>query len=157
MLFGGVLALDRGDLWYRHIVRRQLKRSQLARQHATCPGFVFLEIDGLAHDVLRRALRDGNAPLLARWIHDDGYKLHGWETHWSSQTGACQAGLLHGDDHDMPAFRWWEKDHRPRDRHQPPAGRGRDRAPPLRTAAGCSTTTARAARTSSPATPRTRC
>lgn len=109
MLLGGVLALDRGDLWYRLIVRRQLKRSKLARRTDE-PGFVFLEIDGLAHDVLRRALRDGNAPFLARWIHDDGYKLHGWETHWSSQTGACQAGLLHGDDHDMPAFRWWEKD-----------------------------------------------
>ncbi len=110
MLLGGVLALDRGDLWYRHIVRRQLKRSQLARRDTDVPGFVFLEIDGLAHDVLRRALRDGNAPFLARWIHDDGYQLHGWETHWSSQTGACQAGLLHGNDHDMPAFRWWEKD-----------------------------------------------
>ena len=33
-----------------------------------------------------------------------------WETDWSSQTGACQAGLLHGDNDDMPAFRWWEKD-----------------------------------------------
>ena len=109
MLFGGVLALDRGDLWYRHVVRRQLKRSQLA-SHNDTPGFVFLEIDGLAEDVLRRALRDGNAPFLARWVHDDGYKLHGWETHWSSQTGACQAGLLHGNNDDMPAFRWWEKD-----------------------------------------------
>ena len=108
-LLGGVLALDRGDLWYRHIVRRQLKRSQLAIR-TDVPGVIFLEIDGLAHDILRRALRDGNAPFLARWVHDDGYHLHGWETDWSSQTGACQAGLLHGDNHDMPAFRWWEKD-----------------------------------------------
>ena len=55
-------------------------------------------------------MRDGNAPALARWMHDDGYRLESWETDWSSQTGACQAGLLHGDDDDMPAFRWWEKD-----------------------------------------------
>ena len=106
---GGVLALDRGDLWLRHVVRRQLKRAKLA-QHTDVPGLVCLEIDGLAHGVLRRAIRDGNAPELARWIHDGGYRLHAWETNWSSQTGACQAGLLHGDDHDMPAFRWWEKD-----------------------------------------------
>ena len=104
-----MLALDRGDLWYRHVVRRQLKRAQLAEQ-TDVPGVVFLEIDGLAHDVLRRALRDGNAPVLARWMHDGGYRLEGWETDWSSQTGACQAGLLHGSDDDMPAFRWWEKD-----------------------------------------------
>jgi hypothetical protein len=74
------------------------------------PGVVFLEIDGLAHDVLRRAVRDGNAPVLSRWMHDEGYRLEPWETDWSSQTGACQAGLLHGSDDDMPAFRWWEKD-----------------------------------------------
>ncbi|HEX7290649.1 MAG TPA: alkaline phosphatase family protein, partial [Conexibacter sp.] len=27
------------------------------------------------------------------------------------QTGACQAGILHGSNQDMPAFRWWEKEH----------------------------------------------
>ena len=60
-LVGGVLALDRGDLWYRHIVRRQPSARKLAEQ-TDVPGVVFLEIDGLAYDVLRRALRDGNAP-----------------------------------------------------------------------------------------------
>ena len=105
-----VLALDSGDLWTRHVVVRQLKRTQLAVSSET-PGVLFLEIDGLAHEVLRRALRDGNAPTLARWVHDDGYRLERWETDWSSQTGACQAGILHGSNHDMPAFRWWEKEH----------------------------------------------
>ncbi|HKG38603.1 MAG TPA: phage holin family protein [Conexibacter sp.] len=105
-----VLALDSGDLWTRHVVVRQLKRTKLAVESDT-PGVLFLEIDGLAHDVLRRALRDGNAPTLARWIHDGDYRLEGWETDWSSQTGACQAGILHGSNHDYPAFRWWEKEH----------------------------------------------
>ena len=58
----------------------------------------------------QRALRDGNAPHLSHWVHDEGYSLESWETDWSSQTGACQAGLLHGDNDDIPAFRWWEKD-----------------------------------------------
>jgi uncharacterized membrane protein YvlD (DUF360 family) len=105
-----LLALDRGDLWTRHVVVRQLKRTQLAVSSET-PGVLFLEIDGLAHDVLRRALRDGNAPTLARWIHEGAYRLEPWETDWSSQTGACQAGILHGSNRDMPAFRWWEKQH----------------------------------------------
>ena len=120
------------------------------------PGLLFLEIDGLAHDVLRaRAARRQRAD--ARALGRDGrHRLERWETDWSSQTGACQAGLLHGYNDDMPAFRWWEKD-RARDRHQPPARRGRARAPPLRRPRACCTTTARAARTSSPATRRTRC
>ncbi len=48
---------------------------------------------------------------LARWAHGGSHRLLRWETDWSSQTGACQAGLLHGDNDDMPAFRWWEKEH----------------------------------------------
>ena len=104
-----VLALDSGDLWYRHVVRRQLRRTKLAVE-SDVPGILFLEVDGLAHEVLQRALRDGNAPALARWVRDGSHRLERWETDWSSQTGACQAGILHGDNHDMPAFRWWEKD-----------------------------------------------
>src|SRR4029077_9028824 len=47
---------------------------------------------------------------LTSWLRNGSHSLHGWETDWSSQTGACQAGLLHGDNDDMPAFRWWEKE-----------------------------------------------
>ena len=74
------------------------------------PGVLFLEIDGLAHEIVRRALRDGTTPNLARWVADGSHTLSAWETDLSSQTGACQAGLLHGNNDDMPAFRWWEKD-----------------------------------------------
>jgi len=106
---GAVLALDSGgELWYRHVVVRQARRTKLAVA-TDVPGLLCLEIDGLAHGVLRRALQDGNAPALARLAHGD-HRLERWETGWSSQTGACQAGLLHGDNDDMPAFRWWEKD-----------------------------------------------
>ena len=50
-------------------------------------------------------------PRSPRWIRDGSHRLLAWETDWSSQTGACQAGLLHGSNDDMPAFRWWEKEH----------------------------------------------
>jgi uncharacterized membrane protein YvlD (DUF360 family) len=107
-LLSALLAIQEDESWYRNVVRRQARRRD--RIESDVPGIVFLEIDGLAHDVLRRALRDGNAPTLSRWIREGTHHLAGWETDWSSQTGACQAGLLHGDNHDMPAFRWWEKD-----------------------------------------------
>jgi len=74
------------------------------------PGIVFLEIDGLALPILRRAMRDGNAPHMARWVAEDGYRLTGWETDLSSQTGASQAGILLGSNVDIPAFRWVEKE-----------------------------------------------
>jgi len=108
-LVSALLAIDEDESWYRNVVRRQVRRRG-DRIESEAPGVVFLEIDGLALDVLKRALRDGSAPVMARWLREDSHRLAGWETDWSSQTGACQAGLLHGDNHDMPAFRWWEKD-----------------------------------------------
>jgi uncharacterized membrane protein YvlD (DUF360 family) len=105
----GLFAIDEDDYWYRQVVRRQLRRRKQIVESQT-PGILFLEIDGLAHEVLWRALTDGSAPNLASWLRDGSHRLERWETDWSSQTGACQAGLLHGDNDDMPAFRWWEKD-----------------------------------------------
>jgi uncharacterized membrane protein YvlD (DUF360 family) len=103
-----VLAIDDDDAWQRNVVRRQAKRAGAISSDV--PGVLFLEIDGLAYEVLRRAMRDGDAPVMASWLRDGSHRLERWETDWSSQTGACQAGLLHGNNHNMPAFRWWEKD-----------------------------------------------
>jgi uncharacterized membrane protein YvlD (DUF360 family) len=104
-----LLAIDEDDAWYRNVVRRQARRREGAVE-SEVPGVLFLEIDGLAHDVLLRALQDGSAPTLAAWVRGGSHRLRRWETDWSSQTGACQAGLLHGSNEDMPAFRWWEKE-----------------------------------------------
>jgi uncharacterized membrane protein YvlD (DUF360 family) len=103
------LAIDDDEWWYRHVVRRQARRRGDVTE-SEVPGLLLLEIDGLAHDVLRRAMRDGTAPTMARWLRSGTHELHSWETDWSSQTGACQAGILHGSNEDMPAFRWWEKE-----------------------------------------------
>jgi uncharacterized membrane protein YvlD (DUF360 family) len=108
-LLASLLAIDEDESWYRNVVRRQARRRG-DRTESDVPGVIFLEIDGLAHEVLRRAMRDGNAPTLARWLREGSHRFVRWETDWSSQTGACQAGLLHGNNDDMPAFRWWEKD-----------------------------------------------
>ncbi|MBS1843266.1 MAG: phage holin family protein [Actinobacteria bacterium] len=104
------LAIDDDEWWYRAVVRRQARRRGGVTE-SDAPGLLMLEIDGLAHDVLLRAIRDGNAPTMARWLRSGSHELRRWETDWSSQTGACQAGILHGSNHDMPAFRWWEKEH----------------------------------------------
>ncbi len=108
-LISSLLAIDEDSTWYLNVVQRQARiRGQQVKSDV--PGIVFLEIDGLAYDVLRRALANGSAPTLAGLIRGGGFALEEWETDWSSQTGACQAGILHGNNHDMPAFRWWEKD-----------------------------------------------
>ena len=52
----------------------------------------------------------GDVPTMARWLRDGSHRLIRWETDWSSQTGASQAGLLHGRNDEIPAFRWWDKE-----------------------------------------------
>lgn len=97
------------DAYTLRVVQRIARRSG-EQVRTEVPGIVYLEIDGLALPVLQRALRDGNAPELARWVEEDGYRLAEWETDLSSQTGASQAGILLGANDDIPAFRWVEKE-----------------------------------------------
>jgi uncharacterized membrane protein YvlD (DUF360 family) len=103
-----VLAIDDDDFYYRQVVRRQIERGGAVS--ADVRGVVFVQIDGLAHDVLQHAIRNGDVSTIERWLRDGSHRLLRWETDWSSQTGASQAGLLHGSNDDIPAFRWFEKE-----------------------------------------------
>ena len=109
LVLNAILGTDDDDEYTLRVTRR-IARRQGAHAVTDEPGIVFLEIDGLGLEVLRDAMRDGSAPHMARWIADDGYGLAGWETDLSSQTGACQAGILLGSNDDIPAFRWVEKE-----------------------------------------------
>jgi uncharacterized membrane protein YvlD (DUF360 family) len=91
------------------LVRRRARRVSAA-DRTDVPGVILFEIDGLAEPVLQRALREGHAPTMARWIGERRHRIVPWECDLSSQTGASQAGLLLGSNHDMPAFRWYEKE-----------------------------------------------
>ena len=97
------------DTYTYRVVQRIARRSgEVTRTDA--PGIIFLEIDGLALPVLQRAMRDGNAPNMARWLQDGSHEFAEWETDLSSQTGASQAGILLGSNENIPAFRWVVKE-----------------------------------------------
>ena len=105
---GAVAGIDDDESYTLRVARRVGRRTG-APEATDAPGIVYLEIDGLALPVLRRAMAAGSAPHMARWMADEGYRLIGWEPDLSSQTGASQAGILLGDNDDIPAFRWVEK------------------------------------------------
>jgi uncharacterized membrane protein YvlD (DUF360 family) len=104
ILFG---ANDDEEFTIKVVLRVARRQGEIARTDV--PGIVFLEIDGLAYPVLQRAMRDGSAPELAKWLHEGSHRLVEWETDLSSQTGSAQAGILLGSNGDIPAFRWVEK------------------------------------------------
>jgi uncharacterized membrane protein YvlD (DUF360 family) len=106
---GGLLHVDDDQVWHQRVVHRLVRRTEPPDQ-TDVPGFLFIQIDGLGHDVLVDAMAAGHAPFLSRLVDAGTHHFHRWECDLSSQTGAMQAGILLGDNHNMPAFRWYEKD-----------------------------------------------
>ena len=104
-----IFGADDDDTYTLRVIQRIARRSG-ERTATDVPGIVYLEIDGLGLPVLRRAVRDGNAPRMAAWLAEGSHRLVEWETDLSSQTGASQAGILLGSNDDIPAFRWVEKE-----------------------------------------------
>ncbi len=71
--------------------------------------FIIVQIDGLAHEYLLQAVAKGQMPALQRLIAQ-GYRLQRWRCGIPSSTPAIQAGIMYGNNWDIPGFRWYEKD-----------------------------------------------
>ncbi|HEY7596736.1 MAG TPA: phage holin family protein [Actinophytocola sp.] len=103
-----VLALDEDELFFRRAARRMRRGEGVGEE--VPPGVLLLQIDGLGFDTVRRGIRDGDLPTLARWLAEGSHALTDWHCDWSSQTGASVCALLHGSNEDILGFRWYEKD-----------------------------------------------
>ncbi|MFF4799658.1 phage holin family protein [Streptomyces sp. NPDC001351] len=108
---GAALAVRDDDAYRRRLYRLADRRRRRLPPGPSAPGTVFLQLDGVGHDVLLAAVGKGVMPTVTRWLGST-HRLTPWRTDWSSQTGASQLGILHGSNHDVPAFRWYEKDTR---------------------------------------------
>lgn len=104
-----VLALDDDDsIYHRRMIDQARRTAHPDAQNGTA-GLLMVEIDGLSYWHLHKALDDGWMPHLKQWIEEDGYVLSRADCGLPSQTSACQAGIMFGDNHDIPAFRWYDK------------------------------------------------
>jgi uncharacterized membrane protein YvlD (DUF360 family) len=102
-----LLTIEDDSSYYRSVFRdAEKKRKDNVKDY---PGLIIVEIDGLAYDVLNEAIDKGLMPTVKSMIDDGSHTLRKWETDLSSQTGASQAGILHGNNTDITAFRWIEK------------------------------------------------
>ncbi|NJQ02870.1 phage holin family protein [Streptomyces zingiberis] len=114
----------RDDDAYRRRLHRLAHRRRAPRPDedgSARPGTLFLQLDGVGHDVISEAITPRTLPgtgrtqpplmeTVASWTAEGSHRLSPWRTDWSSQTGASQLGILHGTNHDVPAFRWYEKE-----------------------------------------------
>jgi hypothetical protein len=108
-VLGGLLSLDEDAEFDRSVTRRMVSRRGKPAK-TDVPGFLFLEIDGLSEMLLRRAMAEGYTPTMKGWVEKGSHQVLGWETDFSSQTGAMQTGILLGNNTDIPAYRWWDRE-----------------------------------------------
>lgn len=73
-------------------------------------GLVLLEIDGLSYQRMQRAIESGLMPTMKRLVEEGTHCLSHFDCGLPSQTSSSQAGIMYGDNHDIPAFRWYDKD-----------------------------------------------
>ena len=106
-ILSSLITIDDDSSYYRSVLRDAEKKRKTETKDY--PGVIIVEIDGLAYEVLCEAVERGDMPTLKEMIESDDYNLRMWETDLSSQTGASQAGILHGNNEDIVAFRWIEK------------------------------------------------
>ncbi|WP_405290082.1 phage holin family protein [Methanobrevibacter sp.] len=107
-ILSAALTIEDDGSYYRSVMRDAgKKRKDVIKNY---PGVIIVEIDGLAYDVLCEAIDKGLMPTVKSMIEDGTHTLREWETDLSSQTGASQAGILHGNNENITAFRWIEKD-----------------------------------------------
>src|SRR5918999_992151 len=87
--------------------RRAARRARDGRR-----GLIVLQLDALAYADLRRALELGYCPTLARLISEEGFTLRRWFSGLPSATPYCQAGIFHGENDGIPAFRFYDREAR---------------------------------------------
>jgi uncharacterized membrane protein YvlD (DUF360 family) len=102
-LFSAMLSVNDEDSFYRNVIRRLAGRLA-PTEGLDQPGTVIVQIDGLAEPIVRRALAEGRMPTLASWLASGSHQLVGWACDIPSMTTGSQAGILHGDNHDIPAL-----------------------------------------------------
>jgi len=96
------------DNYIKRILKYALRRKN--DEEKKYPGLLMLEIDGLSINTLKMAIDKGIMPTVKKWLDENTHSLKEWETDLSSQTGASQAGILHGNNDNIVAYRWIEKE-----------------------------------------------
>ncbi len=103
-----ILGVDSGGSYYGLLVQQLLVKRSTG--HSDKPGLVIIQIDGLAHPILAGRMRAGSVNTMAGLVRDGSHKLSKWEAILPSMTSGSQAGILHGNNDGIPAFRWYERD-----------------------------------------------
>lgn len=105
----GLLGVDETYPFFQSVLGRLGRRLGPPRPAEVRRGLLLLQVDGLSHASLRRALLRGRMPAVSSLLARGSHQLHRWRTGLPSNTPAVQAGLLFGSRHDAPGYRWYDR------------------------------------------------
>jgi hypothetical protein len=89
--------------------RAKRRREERPTPGTTPPGVNVVQIDGLPYPLLQYGIVSGVLPTLARWVRSGSHDAIRWWMRVPATTPSGQAGLLHGTNAGIPAFRWYDK------------------------------------------------
>lgn len=81
-----------------------------SKEPVTTPGLVMIQVDGLSHTQLCRALDKGNMPFVGKLLKSEKYRLHTLYSGLPSSTPGVQGELFYGVKSAVPAFSYKEHD-----------------------------------------------
>lgn len=72
--------------------------------------FIILHIDGLSYFALRRALGFKFMPFISKLLRSQTHKIARFDCGLPATTPAFMAGIMYGDNSNIPGFRWYDKE-----------------------------------------------
>ncbi|KAB7743587.1 hypothetical protein GA707_13350 [Nostocoides sp. F2B08] len=101
------LSINGRDYLTVHAMRMGARGPETPRSDV--PGVVFVQLDGVPAPLLGQEIRAGNIPTISRWIRSGSHTWTEWTARVPSTTPVSQAGILHGTNDEIPAFRWFDR------------------------------------------------
>jgi len=110
LIFTELLNLNHENSFYTNLVLRRAARQAEKIEDKDARGLVLVEIDGLSYFIFQEAMKAGYMPTMQKLIEEAGYQVSRVDCGLPATTPACQAGILQGNNENIPAFRWLNKE-----------------------------------------------
>ena len=104
-----ILDVNEEGSYYQNRIEKRARQEPFDSASEPGRGLMMVEIDGLSYWHIKKAINDGLMPAMSEMMAEDGYRLSLTDCGLPSMTSACQAGIMFGDNYDIPAYRWFDK------------------------------------------------
>ena len=107
IIFSNLIPLDEDMVYYDFAASRFSRKSEISDLGKK--GLVILEIDGLSFSRINKAISHRKMPYLKELVDSGAYAVTKVDCGIPSQTSSCQAGIMYGNNHNICAYRWYDK------------------------------------------------